>query len=113
MDKNTEKSIKLVAEYMGYTATDKQFGEMVYTHPDQQGVTWLSQFKYNENWGKLMDAWFKFQKEYNSFGRTNQIPDTRFWVEFRSGILNEDVNQSFQALVEGIEWLNKYTTNHE
>jgi len=60
---------------------------------------------WSDDWGLLLDAYFEFQQKIRDFLKREPM-QISFCGSFISGILNEDINGSFNALVDGIKWYN-------
>ncbi len=68
---------------------------------------------FHRSWEWLVPAMFQFMDEWNRHRESNPFHNTRFWGDFKGGLLNQDILASFKAVVEGMEWLNDYIESHK
>ena len=59
-------------------------------------------------WEWLMPALFQLNDEWDKHRPSNPFHNTKFWSNFKEGILNQDILISFTAVSDGINWLNDY-----
>lgn len=99
-----EKSI-LLADFMGYERTDKDYWEPTFKGETKGEVLWPRDFKYNTSYDALMPVWVKFRdlklkkdnlKDGQALHRTL----------IRNAITDLPIEKAFEKLTEALIWYN-------
>lgn len=100
IEKTTEEKNVLIAEFMGYEKivfpeTSKYLGQ--YTNPISKRVYAVEDLDFDSDWNWLMLV----VEKINKTGKYGRILN-----DMRNGLINTDIQKTFTACVEFIEWYN-------
>jgi hypothetical protein len=101
---------KIIALFMDWKETEKSRdlgGDPTFIHENEDGVTWLGQFKYHCSWNELMPACQKWDNLYEEIEPKNAHKYVELSDKLDDTVILYEIVPLWLQLVENIRWYNE------